>query len=86
MIEHHNELFYRWGEAIDAGRMAAPFEVVHVDAHADLGLGDSSYAYLMGELAFQPIEERYKTLKARRPSSPPGLAKALADEISARAK
>lgn len=69
VIEHHNELFYRWGEAIDAGRMAAPFEVVHVDAHADLGLGDSSYAYLMGELAFQPIEERYKTLKARRPNS-----------------
>jgi hypothetical protein len=25
--------------------------VVHVDAHADLGLGDASYAYLMRELA-----------------------------------
>jgi hypothetical protein len=59
VVEHHNELFYRWGEAIEAGQMTKQLEVVHVDAHADLGLGDASYAYLMGELAFEPIEDRY---------------------------
>jgi len=69
VVEHHNELFYRWGEAIEAGRMTAPLEVVHVDAHADLGLGDASYSYVMGELAYEPIEKRYEILKARRPSS-----------------
>jgi hypothetical protein len=69
VVEHHNDLFYRWGEAIDAGQMTKPLEVVHVDAHADFGLGDASYTYLMGELAFEPIEDRYEILKARRPSS-----------------
>lgn len=69
VVEHHNELFYRWGEAIEAGRVVAPLEVVHADAHADLGLGDASYAYLMGELAFEAIEGRYEVLKARRPRS-----------------
>lgn len=34
--------FYVWGSAIEAGQLVAPFEVVHVDAHADLGLGDAS--------------------------------------------
>jgi hypothetical protein len=69
VVEHHNELFYRWGEAIEAGQMTKPLEVVHVDAHADLGMGDASYAYLMGELVFQPIGDRYETLKRRRPPS-----------------
>jgi hypothetical protein len=69
VVEHHNEIFYHWGEAIDAGQMTTPLEVVHVDAHADLGLGDASYAYLMGELAFEPFQKRYEILRARRPSS-----------------
>jgi hypothetical protein len=69
VVEQHSELFYLWGEATKAGQMASPFEVVHVDAHADLGLGDASYAYLMGELAFEPIEHRYEILKKRRPGS-----------------
>lgn len=65
VVEHHNELFYMWGEAIQAGQIAAPFEVVHVDAHADLGLGDASYAYVMTQLAFEPIEHRYDRLRRR---------------------
>lgn len=69
VVEQHNELFYLWGEAIKVGQLAAPFEVVHVDAHADLGLGDASYAYLMRELAFEPTEQRYEILKRRRPGS-----------------
>lgn len=67
VVEHHNELFYRWGRAIETGDLAIPAEVVHVDAHADLGLGDSSYTYLIDTLAFQSVEMRYETLKVRRP-------------------
>lgn len=69
VVEQHNELFYLWGEAIEVGRLAAPLEVVHVDAHADLGLGDASYVYVMNELVFEPMESRYEILKRRRPSS-----------------
>jgi hypothetical protein len=41
VVEHHAELFARWREGIEAGWLTQPFEVVHVDGHADLGLGDS---------------------------------------------
>jgi hypothetical protein len=69
VVEHHNEIFYRWGEAIEAGQMTTELEVVHVDAHADLGMGDASYAWMMGELAYAPIADRYTILKRRRPQS-----------------
>jgi UPF0489 domain len=69
VVDHHNELFYRWGEAIRSGRMTGPLDVVHVDAHADLGLGDASYSYLISELAFERVEERYETLLRRRPAT-----------------
>jgi len=58
VVENHGELFARWREAIDAGRLTAPFHVTHVDAHADLGLGDSGYVYLMTSLLFEAPEDR----------------------------
>jgi UPF0489 domain len=57
-VEHHDEAFYRWREAIDAGVLQPPFEVVHVDAHADLGLGDAGYEYLFSELLRRPVEHQ----------------------------
>jgi hypothetical protein len=69
VVEHHHEIFYLWGEAIETGGMSTPLDVVHIDAHADLGVGDASYAYLIGDLAFEPIKERYETLRNRRPAS-----------------
>jgi hypothetical protein len=69
VVEHHSEVFYRWGEALAGSQMTAPLEVVHVDAHADLGVGGTAYAYLMSELAFESIEDRYELLRARRPRS-----------------
>jgi hypothetical protein len=65
-VEHHVEVFHLIGQAIEADLIEAPFELVHVDAHADLGLGDAGYAYLMSALAFEPIEERYAVLKEKR--------------------
>jgi hypothetical protein len=58
VVEHHGEVFSRWRDAIDAGRLIPPFHVTHVDAHADLGLGDSGYSYLMTSLLFEEPERR----------------------------
>lgn len=58
VVEHHGELFGRWRDAIDAGQLTPPFHVTHVDAHADLGLGDSGYSYLMTSLLFEEPEQR----------------------------
>lgn len=58
VVEHHGELFGKWRAAIAGGHLRAPFEVTHADAHADLGLGDAGYMYLMSELLYSPPEER----------------------------
>jgi hypothetical protein len=58
VVEHHGELFSRWRDVIQAGVLVPPFHVTHVDAHADLGLGDSGYAYLMTSLLFERPEDR----------------------------
>jgi hypothetical protein len=58
-IEHHGELFFRWRDTIDNGLLAPPFHVTHVDAHADLGLGDASYMHLLTELVHAPVDERH---------------------------
>lgn len=35
-----------------------PFHVTHLDAHADLGLGDSGWVYLMTDLLHCDVEDR----------------------------
>jgi hypothetical protein len=59
-IERHGEAFRHWHEAIASGRLKAPFSVVHVDAHADLGLGEPVHEEIMGELLFMPVDQRAK--------------------------
>ena len=51
-------MFSLWRDGIDDGALLAPFHVTHVDAHADLGLGDSGYTYLLTELLHQPVDQR----------------------------
>ena len=58
VVEHHDEVFYRWRGAIAAGALEAPLQVTHVDAHADLGMGDPGYTYLMSDLLFRDLEDR----------------------------
>ena len=58
MVEHHGELFGRWGQAIDAGALRAPFHVTHVDAHADLDVGGTGYMHLLTDLLFRDPEDR----------------------------
>jgi hypothetical protein len=57
-VENHGELFPLWRDAIADGTLTPPFEVVHVDAHADLGLGDHSYVYLLTSLLFEQPQDR----------------------------
>jgi hypothetical protein len=58
LTETHDELFPRWRQAVGTGVLAPPFHVTHVDAHADLGLGDAGYAYLMTSLLFSAPDDR----------------------------
>lgn len=58
VVEHHGELFVRWRDAIDAGVLRAPFHVTHIDAHADLGLGDAGFIHLLSDLLFRTPPER----------------------------
>lgn len=58
IVEHHGDLFTRWRDAIDAGVLHAPFHVTHVDAHADLGMGDAGYMHLLTDLMFRAPEDR----------------------------
>jgi hypothetical protein len=58
VVEHHGSVFGLWRTAIASGRLDTPFQVTHVDAHADIGLGDAGYVYLMTDLLFEPHENR----------------------------
>lgn len=58
VVENHGEIFPLWRTAIQRGILQPPFHVTHVDAHADLGLGDTAYLYIMGTLIQQPVEDR----------------------------
>ena len=56
VVQYHGELFTRWRDAIDAGLLQAPFHVTHVDAHADLGIGDAGYiAHALGLSSRAPV-------------------------------
>jgi len=52
---HHHEVYYFLKEQCKDGVTA---EIDHVDGHADLGLGDSSYKYISTELLGFNVEER----------------------------
>ncbi len=59
IVERHDGAFLFWRELIEKDELQIPFVVVHVDAHADLGLGDKSWKYIMGELLHKPVKERW---------------------------
>ena len=39
IVVGHNEALFFWQELLACNKLQVPFEVVHVDSHADLGLG-----------------------------------------------
>jgi hypothetical protein len=58
IVVGHNESLHFWKELIDRGELTIPFEVVHVDSHADLGLGYASLDHILKVLLSYPVEER----------------------------
>jgi hypothetical protein len=62
LTENHGELFALWRSAIADGLLVPPFHVTHVDAHADLGLGDAGYVYLLTELLLLAPNDRQHPL------------------------
>lgn len=60
IIINHNEALYEWRKLIDANELEKPFEVVHIDSHADLGLGYASWVFIFTELLGIEFEKRSK--------------------------
>ncbi len=58
VVRGHNESLVFWKELIHKRVLSTPFEVVHVDSHADLGLGYCSVAHITNYLLSYPVEER----------------------------
>lgn len=58
IVDHHDEAFYFWRELIQNNLLISPFEVIHVDAHADLGFGDLGWKYIMTEYLYLSEEEK----------------------------
>lgn len=56
----HNEALFFWEELLADGKLSDPFEVVHVDSHADLGLGCASSDFLQSAMLTFSIESRRK--------------------------
>jgi hypothetical protein len=57
-IIEHQDAFSTWRRWLHAGVLSAPFNVIHVDAHADLGLGDAGWVYLLSEVLALPTTQR----------------------------
>ncbi len=60
IVTHHNEALYHWRKLVQEYRLSVPFEVVHIDSHADLGLGYPSWVFILDSLLSVPVEERIK--------------------------
>ncbi|RKX26455.1 MAG: hypothetical protein DRP45_03460 [Candidatus Zixiibacteriota bacterium] len=58
IFEHHWDTYSFWQKLISSGRLRAPFEVIHVDAHSDLDYGEYSWEYLTTKYLAKPPEER----------------------------
>lgn len=58
VVQHHHEAFYFWLDLIQKGNIQVPFDIYHADSHADLGLGDSGWVYLMGDYLHSSIKDR----------------------------
>ena len=58
IVSGHNEALEFWRELIAKQKLTIPFEVVHVDSHADLGLGYNTREYISNTLLSYPVAER----------------------------
>lgn len=60
IVVNHQEALLFWEELVSSGTLRYPFEVVHVDSHADMGQGfqvDALY-YISNQLLHLPVDRR----------------------------
>jgi len=57
-VEHHMEVFDIIKHLISIGYISVPVEILHSDAHADLGCGDTSPDYIDREILQLQIHDR----------------------------
>ncbi|WP_338869484.1 UPF0489 family protein [Myxococcus stipitatus] len=60
LAKNHDAAFDYWEELRHQSETLFPLELVHVDAHADLGLGDASWRHIMEDVLRLPVSERPK--------------------------
>ena len=58
IFETHDSALTFWEEQIAAGRLTAPFDVTHVDAHSDLGIGYPGPNFVLFNVLALPVEKR----------------------------
>jgi hypothetical protein len=60
VVTYHHELFDRWKTLIGSYELTKPFQLTHLDSHADMGMGfaDNSCGYIMGELLHCELSDR----------------------------
>jgi hypothetical protein len=58
ITETHDGALAFWKEQMEAGRLSRPFSVVHVDAHADLGIGKPGPGFVLNNVLGIPPKER----------------------------
>ncbi len=60
IVTYHHELFDRWKLLIASGELEKPFQLTHLDSHADMGmsLSDNSCGYIMGEHLHYELSDR----------------------------
>jgi hypothetical protein len=65
--KHHDAVYDYWSDLRSVtATSAAPFNVVHVDAHADLGFGDGSWMNLCTDLLHLPLASRSNPLRGNK--------------------
>ena len=58
LVQNHHQAFFFWRKLIETKKIEIPFELVHIDAHSDIGVADWGWIYLTSELLHKPLEER----------------------------
>ena len=58
VYETHDGSLFLWQELIGRGLLSAPFDVVHVDAHSDLGIGRPGPGIVLNGALCQRLENR----------------------------
>ncbi|KGJ49844.1 hypothetical protein KD33_07910 [Clostridium sp. NCR] len=58
IVQHHNEALDYWRDLINTKSLKAPFEVIHIDSHADLGFLSGTSFFIFEKLLSLDVDKR----------------------------